>query len=62
VEVYAARGDVDAAFAWLEKAHEQRDPGVTHVTTDGFLKPLHGDPRWGPFLARLGLPPPSPRV
>jgi len=28
---------------------------VTYSATDMFLRPLHGDPRWQPFLHRLGL-------
>jgi TolB-like protein/tetratricopeptide (TPR) repeat protein len=54
-EAYAYRGDVDKAFQWLEAAYTQRDPGVVHTAVDAFLRPLHGDPRWLPFLRRLGL-------
>lgn len=54
-EVYAYRNEVENAFEWLERAHAQRDPGVTFSATDAFLRPLHGDPRWQPFLRRLGF-------
>jgi len=54
-EVYAYRGDVERAFEWLERAFAQRDPGVMFTATDRFLQPLHGDPRWQPFLQRMGL-------
>ena len=54
-EAYAFRGEVDAAFEWLERAHAQRDPGVTHSSSDVLLQPLHGDPRWAPFLRRMGF-------
>ncbi len=54
-EVYAFRQQVDNAFEWLERAYVQRDPGVTHSATDSFLLPLHGDPRWRPFVQRLGF-------
>ncbi len=54
-EAYAYRGEVDKAFEWLERAYAQRDPGVTYSARDWFLRPLHGDPRWPPFLRRLGL-------
>ena len=33
----------------------QRDPGVVHTAVDEFLRSLHADPRWLPFLRRLGL-------
>ena len=54
-EAYAYRNEVDKAFEWLERAYEQRDPGVTYSATDVILRSLHGDPRWQPFLQRLGL-------
>ena len=54
-EAYAYRGEVDKAFEWLEKAYVQRDPGVVHSAVDEFLRPMHADPRWLPFLRRLRL-------
>jgi len=54
-EIYAYRNEVDKAFEWLERAYEQRDPGVTYSATDMLLRPLHGNPRWQPFLKRMGL-------
>jgi TolB-like protein/class 3 adenylate cyclase/tetratricopeptide (TPR) repeat protein len=54
-EGYAYRSEVDKAFEWLERAYTQRDPGVTYSATDVILRSLHGDPRWQPFLKRMGL-------
>ena len=54
-EAYADRKDIDRAFEWLEKAYAQRDPGVVYTGIDMLLDPLHGDPRWRPFVQRLGL-------
>ena len=54
-EVYAYRDEVDKAFEWLERAYAQRDPGVTYSATDVILRSLHADPRWQPFLKRMGL-------
>jgi TolB-like protein/Tfp pilus assembly protein PilF len=54
-EAYAYRNEVDKAFEWLERAYEQRDPGVTYSGTDVLLRSLHADPRWQPFLQRMGL-------
>jgi tetratricopeptide (TPR) repeat protein len=54
-EAYAHRGEVDKAYEWLEAAYAQRDPGVVYSAVDGLLRPLHGDPRWQPFLHRIGL-------
>ena len=54
-EVYAYRNEIEKAFEWLERAYVQRDPGVSYSATDSFLRPLHGDPRWRPFLQRMGF-------
>jgi TolB-like protein/class 3 adenylate cyclase/Tfp pilus assembly protein PilF len=56
-EAYAYRNEVDKAFEWLERAYGQRDPGVTYSATDVLLRSLHADPRWQPFLRKLGLTP-----
>jgi TolB-like protein/Tfp pilus assembly protein PilF len=54
-EVQAARGDADAAFAWLERGYAARDFGVTELRIHPAFQPFHGDPRWSSMLARLGL-------
>jgi TolB-like protein/class 3 adenylate cyclase/Tfp pilus assembly protein PilF len=54
-EVYAARGEADAAFEWLDRARVARDTGLTGVKTDPSLRSLRGDPRWATFLNRIGL-------
>jgi TolB-like protein/class 3 adenylate cyclase/Tfp pilus assembly protein PilF len=54
-EAYAFSGEVDKAYEWLESAYRQRDPGVVYTAVDTFLRPLHSDPRWAPFVHRLGL-------
>ena len=54
-EVYGYRGDVDLAFAWLERAYAQHDAGVGEVMWDPLLRNLHRDPRWQAFLRKLGL-------
>ena len=54
-EVYAMRGENDLAFEWLERARVQRDSRVVETKVSPFLRSLHGDPRWDPFLSRIGL-------
>jgi hypothetical protein len=54
-EVYAYRADPDAAFRWLARGFEERDPGMPQMRIDPLLEPLHGDPRWGQMLDRIGL-------
>jgi tetratricopeptide (TPR) repeat protein len=54
---YAWRGEVDHAFAWLEKAFQLHDPGVGAAGVDLLFVNLHSDPRWPPFLRKLGIAP-----
>jgi len=55
-EVYAFRGEADAAFTWLERSYEQRDPGLTFIKGDPLLKNLERDPRYTAFLKKMRLP------
>src|SRR5947209_18959282 len=54
--VYAALGDKDQGFAWLEKACENRDFFVTYLNVYPPLDPLRSDPRFPRLLARVGIP------
>jgi adenylate cyclase len=54
-EVQAVRGDIDAAFEWLERAYAQKDAGIPWTRIDPFLRSLHGDPRWSSFLRKAGF-------
>ena len=52
---HAARGEVDAAFEWLDRAYAQRDSGLAFLRGHKILQPLHDDPRWRAFLEKLGF-------
>jgi len=54
-QVHAARGEIDAAYDWLERAFAQRDPGMAWTKFEPCFASLHGDPRWAAMLSRLGL-------
>jgi TolB-like protein/tetratricopeptide (TPR) repeat protein len=54
-EVHAVRGEVDAAFEWLERAFAHRDGGLTEIMASPHFRSLASDPRWGAFLAKLGF-------
>jgi tetratricopeptide (TPR) repeat protein len=56
-EIYAFRGEADRAFEWLDKAVTIHDPGLIDVAVDPLFANLHEDPRWLPFLRRLGRAP-----
>ncbi len=64
-EAMAYLGDRDGAFEWLERARIQRDPGVSQIQSGPLLRNLHSDPRWQPFLRKMGFgdvaaePPPA---
>jgi tetratricopeptide (TPR) repeat protein len=55
--VYAFRGEADKAFEWLDKAVEYRDPGLSFIVVENLFDKIHSDPRWLPFLRRLGKAP-----
>ena len=55
--IYAFRSDADHAFEWLEKAVQNRDPGVATVAVEPFFRNVHQDPRWLPFLRKVGRAP-----
>ena len=51
----AVGGDRDGAFTWLDRAYRDRDAGLSQVKYEPSFRPLHGDPRWGPLLKKIGL-------
>ena len=55
--VYAFRGESDEAFEWLDKAVEYRDTGLAEIGSDILFANIRSDPRWLPFLERLGRTP-----
>ena len=52
---HAWRGEVEAAFAWLERAHAAHDPGLGESVSYPWLRSLHGDPRWPALMRRMGF-------
>ena len=47
--------DADKAFEWIERAIAERDPGVSYLRMDPFLREIRDDPRWLPLLRKLKL-------
>ena len=52
-EVYAALGDNDRAFAWLERGYLARNGLLVWIAFNPRIDPLHGDPRFVAFLRRM---------
>ncbi len=53
--VHAGLGDKDEAFAWLERAYNERDEAFIHLKVDPRLDPLRADARFTNWLALLKL-------
>ncbi len=56
-EVYAFRGETDAAFSWLQRARVQHDAGLTLLKGDPLMRSLRADLRYAALLRNLDLPP-----
>jgi TolB-like protein/Flp pilus assembly protein TadD len=55
-QVHAYRGEIDYAFAWLERAYGQKDVALYRIKGDPLLKNLEPDARYRAFLRRMNLP------
>ena len=54
---YAAAGQLDSAYAWLDQAIEARDPYVPEIAMRPEMEPFRKDPRFPEYLQKLGLGP-----
>lgn len=55
--VFAYCGDADRAFEWLDKSVAANDGGTILILVDRLFTSVRSDPRWLPFLRRLGKAP-----
>ena len=55
--VYAGLGQKDQAFAWLEKAYQERSNYVVFLKVIESMAPLRSDPRLQELVGRIGPPP-----
>ena len=55
VAAYAAVGETDAAFDWLERAVAARNWQVSFLATEPLFDPLRGDPRFDAILEEVGF-------
>ena len=54
--VYAALGEKDRAFEWLEKDLQARNGGLPEIRWQLQFESLRDDPRYKDLLKRMGLP------
>jgi TolB-like protein len=54
-EVHAFRGELDAAFVWLDRARAQRDVELSYIKGHPLLASLVTDPRYGQLLSNMSL-------
>jgi eukaryotic-like serine/threonine-protein kinase len=54
--MYARAGETEAAFAWLEKAFEDRAPQLLHVTAFPEFDTVRNDGRYAALMRRIGIP------
>ncbi|MDX1554813.1 MAG: tetratricopeptide repeat protein [Xanthomonadales bacterium] len=54
---YAFLDEADLAFQWLDHAVKVSDPGLSDTPIDPLFENVRDDPRWLPFLEKLGKSP-----
>ena len=54
--VYAWIGDPDETFTYLENVYEDGSP-MAQLSSDDLFANIHDDPRWPPFLEKIGQAP-----
>ena len=54
--IYSALGEEDEAFAWLEKAYQNRDGGLMFVDSYWYFEEIRSDPRYAELVRKIGLP------
>jgi tetratricopeptide (TPR) repeat protein len=55
-QVHAYRAEADEAFAWLDRAYQQKDVDLWFFIGNLPFKALEPDPRYKAFLRRMNLP------
>lgn len=53
-QIYAALGDKERAFVWLERADEERSRGMDYLGLNPAFENLHSDPRFTTLIKRTG--------
>ena len=54
--MYTGLGELDQAFAWLDKAYRERNDRLAYLAVEPIADPLRSDPRYRDLISRLHLP------
>jgi tetratricopeptide (TPR) repeat protein len=55
VWIHLGLGEIDEAFAWMDKAIDARDPMMVYIKSYWFFDPLRDDPRFHALLGKMNL-------
>jgi len=55
-DLYFLLGDKDQAFAFLDKAYDERDNMIVLLKVEPIFDPMRSDPRFANLLRRVGFP------
>jgi hypothetical protein len=58
-KLYAALGEKDLAFTWLERAHQEGNPDLIELNTEPLLDGLRSEPRFTELMRRIGFSVPA---
>ena len=53
---HAARGELDEAFKWIDRAYSQKDTDIAFIKSEAWFDPMRPDPRYNAFLRKMKLP------
>jgi tetratricopeptide (TPR) repeat protein len=56
--LYALRNNANATFEWLDRAEGIRDPSITNLLSDPFIRRFEDDPRFAAYCRKVRLPVP----
>ena len=55
--IYSGLREPDQAFAWLEKAYQDREGSLVYLKVEPWLDPIRSDPRFQDLIRRMAFPP-----
>ena len=55
--IYAGLGEKDQAFAWMQKAYDERSDGLVNLKVEQRFDNLRSDPRFSDLVRRVGPTP-----